>query len=78
LADGKIENISIPIPISGEKDWEKVRITYDENEVLGLKSYGEVIGKSTKILRFKPKLTSLAEKELKIQAAKKTFIHHLY
>jgi hypothetical protein len=41
-SNGQIQNISQRILISGEKDWEKVIITYDSTDVDGLVRVGEL------------------------------------
>jgi hypothetical protein len=40
--DGRIQNVSERVIVLDENDWEKVSITYDENDVEGLVKIGEI------------------------------------
>jgi hypothetical protein len=44
---GRKEEVSEKVAISGKEDWEKVQIVTDKSQVLGLKSGGDVRGKTS-------------------------------
>jgi len=68
---GRVENISEPIVINGEADFEKVIITKDPNEVLGLVKKGDVQSKASKLYGKESKLRVTATDDLKKEAVKK-------
>lgn len=40
--NGRVQEISSKIEVKSPKDWEKVKIVYDKNEVSGMKSLGSI------------------------------------
>lgn len=74
-ASGRFEDISTPILIEGEEDYEKVVLTTNPNDVEGLANLGEVEGIGKTLYGSEKQMRPKAEKEVKIQAAqKKAFI----
>ncbi len=49
---GRKETISDKVVVSGKDDWEKVEIVTDKSQVLGLKSAGEVRGKTSGFITY--------------------------
>ncbi|MBW6535703.1 MAG: hypothetical protein K0B11_11885 [Mariniphaga sp.] len=74
-ASGRIEDISTPILVQGEDDYEKVVLTTNPSDVEGLANLGEVKGIGKTLYGSEKQMRPKAEKEVKIQAAqKKAFI----
>ena len=70
---GRVEVLSKIIKletINGEEDWEKVLITNNENDIIGLTKVAEISGKSSWGGAAKRKSDKIARKKIKIQAAK--------
>ena len=68
---GRTEDISSPVIINGEADFEKVILTKDPNEVIGLVKKGEVQSKAQKGFGKESKLRITATEDLKKEVAKK-------
>jgi hypothetical protein len=51
-SSGREEKISDKVIVSGKDDWEKVKILEKEEEAVGLKSLGEVGGKTSGMMSF--------------------------
>ncbi|MFH0866180.1 MAG: hypothetical protein V1904_08290 [Bacteroidota bacterium] len=71
-SNGDTVIVTTPIVISGEGDWEKVVLTTNPNNVSGLNNLGEIQGKGRSLFGSKKRKTLKAEKDIKIQAAKKS------
>lgn len=65
FSSGRVQQMSQKIFINSEKDWEKVRIVNDKNEVLGLKSLGQVEKHSTGTWSFSTTAGHFSEKTMK-------------
>ena len=65
FSSGRVQQMSQKIFIESEKDWEKVRIVNDKNEVLGLKSLGQVEKHSTGTWSFSTTAGHFSEKTMK-------------
>jgi len=65
FASGRIQQMSPKIDVNSPKDWEKVRVIYDKNEVLGLKSLGQVEKHSSGTWSFSITAGHFSEKTLK-------------
>ncbi len=65
FSSGRVQQMSQKIFITSEKDWEKVRIVNDKNEVLGLKSLGQVEKHSTGTWSFSTTAGHFSEKTMK-------------
>ena len=71
-SSGRTENVTTPIVITGEGDWEKVILTTNPNEVEGLTNLGELQGIGKSAMGGEKQTRPKAEKDIKIQAAKKS------
>ena len=65
FSSGRTEQMSQKIVVETPKDWEKVRVVYDKNEVLGLKSLGQVEKHSSGTWSFSITGGHFSEKTLK-------------
>jgi hypothetical protein len=65
FGSGRIQQMSQKIFIESAKDWEKVRIVTDKNEVLGLKSLGQIEKHSTGTWSFSITAGHFSEKTMK-------------
>ena len=65
FASGRVQQMSQKIFIESEKDWEKVRIVNDKNEVMGLKSLGQVEKHSSGTWSFSITAGHFSEKTMK-------------
>lgn len=65
FSSGRVQQMSQKIYIDSPKDWEKVRVVYDKNEVLGLKSLGQVAKHSSGTWSFSITGGHFSEKVLK-------------
>ena len=65
FSSGRIQQMSQKIFIESEKDWEKVRIVNDKNEVLGLRSLGQVEKHSSGTWSFSVTAGHFSEKTMK-------------
>ena len=65
FASGRVQQMSQKITIESDKVWEKVRIVNDKNEVLGLKSLGQVEKHSTGTWSFSTTAGHFSEKTMK-------------
>lgn len=65
FSSGRVQQMSQKIYIDSPKDWEKVRVVYDKNEVLGLKSLGQVSKHSSGTWSFSITGGHFSEKVLK-------------
>lgn len=70
-SSGRIENITTPISINGEKDWEKVVLTTNPKDVEGLTNLGELQGLGKSGTGGEQQTRPKAEKDIKTQAAQK-------
>jgi hypothetical protein len=64
-SSGRTQEMSEKINVKSPEDWEKVRIVYDKNEVLGLKSLGQVEKHSSGTWSFSITAGHFSEKTLK-------------
>lgn len=65
FSSGRVQQMSQKIIIESEKDWEKVRIVNDKNEVYGLKSLGQVEKHSSGTWSFSITAGHFSEKTMK-------------
>ena len=65
LGSGRVQQMSQKIDIKSPDDWEKVRVVYDKNEILGLKSLGQVEKHSSGTWSFSITGGHFSEKTLK-------------
>lgn len=65
FGSGRVQQMSQKIYVSGPKDWEKVRVVYDKNEILGLKSLGQIAKHSSGTWSFSITGGHFSEKVLK-------------
>jgi hypothetical protein len=65
FSSGRVQQMSPKIEVNGPKDWEKVRVVYDKNEVLGLKSLGQIEKHSSGTWSFSITAGHFSEKTLK-------------
>lgn len=65
FSSGRVQQMSQKIYVESEKDWEKVRIVNDKNEVLGLKSLGQVEKHSSGTWSFSITAGHFSEKTMK-------------
>ena len=65
FSSGRVQQMSQKIFVESEKDWEKVRIVNDKNEVLGLKSLGQVEKHSSGSWSFSTTAGHFSEKTMK-------------
>lgn len=65
FSSGRVQQMSQKIFIESAKDWEKVRIVNDKNEVLGLKSLGQVEKHSSGTWSFSTTAGHFSEKTMK-------------
>ena len=74
FASGRVQEMSQKVIVKSPKDWENVRVIYDKNEVLGLKSLGQIEKHSSGTWSFSITAGHFSEKTLKKirqEAAKK-------
>lgn len=73
FASGREQIISEKVIINGEKDWEKVQVTNNESEIIGLVRIGEIDAKASGGFTFSNvgKMQKKALKQLKEEAADK-------
>lgn len=66
FSSGRVQQMSPKIEINNpEKDWEKVRVVYDKDEVMGLKSLGQIEKHSSGTWSFYTTGGHFSEKTLK-------------
>lgn len=65
FASGRVQEMSQKVVVNGPDDWEKVKVVYDKNEVLGLKSLGQVEKHSSGTWSFSMTAGHFSEKTLK-------------
>lgn len=70
-SSGRTEIVTTPIVILGESDWGKVILTTNPNDVEGLTNLGELQGIGKSAIGGEKQTRPKAEKDIKIQAAKK-------
>ena len=62
---GRVQQMSQKVEVKSASDWEKVRVVYDKEEVLGLKSVGQIEKRSTGTWSFSITAGHFSEKTLK-------------
>ena len=62
---GRVQQMSQKVEVKSASDWEKVRVVYDKEEVLGLKSLGQIEKHSTGTWSFSITAGHFSEKTLK-------------
>lgn len=62
---GRVQEMSQKVEIKSPSDWEKVRVVYDKDEVLGLKSLGQIEKHSSGTWSFFITAGHFSEKTLK-------------
>lgn len=65
FSSGRIQQMSQKIYVNSAEDWQKVRVVNDKNEVLGLKSLGQVEKHSSGTWSFSITAGHFSEKTLK-------------
>ena len=65
FSSGRIQQMSQKICVENAEDWEKVRVVNDKNEVLGLKSLGQIEKHSSGTWSFSITAGHFSEKTLK-------------
>lgn len=65
LSSGRVQQMSQKILVENPLDWQKVKVVYDKNEVLGLKSLGQIEKHSSGTWSFYITEGHFAEKTLK-------------
>ena len=65
FSSGRVQQMSPRISVNSPEDWEKVRVVSDKNEVLGLKSLGQIEKHSSGTWSFSTTAGHFSEKTLK-------------